>query len=204
MNKGFTLLEMTMVLLIVGLLTSSLLMPINAQLQLRRISETERKLAQIKQSIVSYIVLQQTLPCPDTNGDGFENISGNNCTSREGNLAWRSLGLSAGQMDAWGNRFAYAIADGDYQNKTHTNKFINFNNLKKNTGLEIALDSGDPIKNIAMLVIYSLGEDTIAYSENANGDKTYKYGDYIAGLYDDHLIWLSRYEMVGYVKGYNY
>ncbi|MEK7990979.1 MAG: type II secretion system protein [Thiotrichaceae bacterium] len=203
-HHGFTLIEMAMVLLIVGLLTSSLLMPINAQLQLRRVSETEKKLSQIKQTIISYIVLGQTLPCPDTDSDGFENITASRCSEREGDLAWRTLGLSSGQIDGWGHHFAYAIADGDYQNKTDSSKFITLDNLRKATGLKIALDTGSDIEDIALLVVYSLGEDGIAYNENANGDKTYKYGDYIEGIYDDHLIWLSRYEMVGYVKGYSY
>lgn len=206
MIKGFTLIEMAMVLLIVGLLTSSLLMPINTQLQLRRTSQTEKMLNQIKQAVISYTVLEQTLPCPDTDADGFENINGNSCDSREGELPWRSLALSAGQKDGWGNKFFYAIADGDYQNKdkTQTNKIINLDNLAKNTELKIALDTGDSIENIALVVIYSLGEDGNAYSENADGDKTYKYGSYVENIYDDHLIWLSRYEMVGYVKGYSY
>ncbi|WP_353572083.1 type II secretion system protein [Candidatus Albibeggiatoa sp. nov. BB20] len=203
-NKGFTLIEMTIVLLIVGLLTSSLLMPINTQLQLRRISETEKKLTQIKRAIISYIILQQTLLCPDTDDDGFENISGKNCESREGKLAWRSLGLGSGEIDAWGHPFAYAIANGDYQNKTDQTKLISLDNLNNPTGLEIGLDTGGNIADIALLVVYSFGADGTVYNENGNGDTIYKYGDYVEGIYDDHLIWLSRYEMVGYVKGYSF
>ncbi|MCV6639320.1 type II secretion system protein [Candidatus Albibeggiatoa sp. nov. NOAA] len=202
--RGFTLLEMTMVLLIVGLLTSSLLMPINTQLQLRRVSETEKKLDQIKLAIISYIVVEQTLPCPDSDDDGFEDIDGSDCDSREGTLPWRSLGLRSGQMDGWGSAFAYAIATGDYQNKTDSSKYITMSNLKKPTGLEIALDTGNNIKDMALAVIYSLGADKTAYNENANGDKVYKYDDYVEDIYDDHLIWLSRYEMVGYVEGYSF
>jgi prepilin-type N-terminal cleavage/methylation domain-containing protein len=203
-NKGFTLIETAIVLLIMGLLLSSLLMPINAQLQLRRVSETEKKLAQIKQAIISYIIMQQTLLCPDTDADGFENIGTDNCSSREGDLAWRSLGLSSGQKDAWGKPFAYAIAGGDYQNKTKQSKFITLTNLRNATDLDIALDTGNSIEDVALFVVYSLGADGVAYNENGNGDKTYKYGDYVKGVYDDHLIWLSRYEMVGYVEGYHF
>jgi prepilin-type N-terminal cleavage/methylation domain-containing protein len=204
--RGFSLIEVSLVLLLVGLLLSSLLVPLNAQLHIRKITTTDRQLSQIKQAIIAYSIVEQTLPCPDTNGDGLENISSTQCTNRDGSLPWRSLGLQAGQFDAWGRSFHYAIADGDYRNKdrNQTQKILTLANLNKATGVRIDIHNGGSIIDLALVVIYSVGSSGQAHAENANSDTTYLYADYIDGLYDDQLIWLSRYELVAHVKGYNF
>ena len=114
--QGFTLLEMAVVLVIIGLLLGGLLMPLAAQIDQRNHNETEKSLNEIKEALIGYAMSHSAadghpyFPCPDTNGNGVEDrpaATPNLCTSVEGDLPWVDLGL--GHHDSWGDRFLYRV-----------------------------------------------------------------------------------------------
>lgn len=115
-QKGFTLVEMAMVLLIVGLLLGGLLVPLTAQMEQRNISDTQKALSEIKEAITGYALANGQLPCPavPTIPTGQANAgiaqtppcTGTNST---GVLPWATLGVS--ETDAWGNRYLYRVTD---------------------------------------------------------------------------------------------
>ena len=113
--KGFTLTELTIVLVILALLLGGMALPLSAQRNLHSVRETQKQLADISEALLGYAASHRAtdgkpyLPCPDTDDDGFENRAGEACAAREGRLPWADLGLGA--EDAWGNRFRYAVAD---------------------------------------------------------------------------------------------
>lgn len=134
-QHGFSLIELAIVLVIVTLLVGGLAMPLAAQIQGRRIAETKKIMEEAREAIFGYAMthlvdhdgnigtpLRPTLPCPDTDGNGSEDMTGTACTSDSGFFPWADLG-TAGQ-DAWGNRLAYAI-DRDYGNRGAGNTFNN-------------------------------------------------------------------------------
>ena len=115
-NRGFSLIEMAFVLVIITLLLGGLLVPFATQVEQRRIAETNKAMEEIKEALLGYAVANRRLPCPDatgnavapnTNNDGQEDQTGNNCDAKEGNLPWVTLGVS--NSDAWGNRFTYRV-----------------------------------------------------------------------------------------------
>jgi prepilin-type N-terminal cleavage/methylation domain-containing protein len=122
-GPGFTLIEMAVGLLVLSLLLATLLAPISAQIDQRKISDTQNALAQISEALTGYALSKGYLPCPDkTTGaasapndtgpnDGVEdlNAAGTACTAtnNEGNLPWTTLGIPA--TDAWGNFFRYRV-----------------------------------------------------------------------------------------------
>ncbi len=116
-TSGFTLVEMAIVLVIVGLLLGGLLMPIATQMEQKRISETEKYLEQIKEALLGYAAANGRLPCPATAAsNGLENpVGGGVCTNPyNGFLPAVTLGLSpinnAGlAIDAWNNPIHYAV-----------------------------------------------------------------------------------------------
>lgn len=61
---GFTLIELAMVLLIVALLIGGLLMPLSAQYEVRGRQETEKALANIREALIGFAVVNGRLPCP--------------------------------------------------------------------------------------------------------------------------------------------
>lgn len=125
-QQGFTLLEMAIVLMIVGLLLGGLLVPLSAQMEQRNNSDTQKSLSEIKDAITGYALANGRLPCPadrttptnQTNADGVPagqeyrivglcaNV-GNNAAW--GVLPWVTLGVS--ETDAWGNRYTYRVTD---------------------------------------------------------------------------------------------
>ena len=114
-SKGFTLVELSVALVIVGLLLAAAMIPLSAQVDLRNIADTRRSLEQIKEAIIGFAQANGRLPCPATgtiasgaSGAGVESVSSNACSSAFGVLPWATLGVP--ETDAWGRRFSYAVA----------------------------------------------------------------------------------------------
>lgn len=120
--KGFTLVEMAVVLVIVGLLLGSLIVPLSAQMDQKAYGDTQKTLADVKEALVGFALSHAAgdgkpyLPCPDTDGDGQENRTASACTSAEGGLPWVDLGLAA--LDSWNNRYRYRVTAAFSDNAT--------------------------------------------------------------------------------------
>lgn len=116
LERGFTLTEMAVVLVIVALLIGGMVLPMSAQQDIRNTSETQKTIADVTEALYGYAASHTAsdgkpyLPCPDTDNDGIENrtTSPGPCTNQDGTLPWSTLGL--GRQDAWGNTPRYAVA----------------------------------------------------------------------------------------------
>lgn len=114
-QQGFTLVEIAMVLMIVGLLLGGMLIPLSAQMEQQKNSATEKLLAEARDALVGYAVANGQLPCPadPTIATGQSNAGIARtppCTNGNstGVLPWATLGVS--ETDAWGNRFTYRVS----------------------------------------------------------------------------------------------
>lgn len=109
--SGFTLVEMAVVLVIVGLMLGGLLIPLSAQMDQSRVSEARKDLSEIKEALIGYAIINGHLPCPDTDGDGIENSCGTTTSagSSQGNLPWATLGVQG--TDPWGRHYQYRVND---------------------------------------------------------------------------------------------
>lgn len=115
-QRGFSLIELAIVLVIVTLLIGGLAVPLSAQIQARRIAETRQTMQEAREALFGYAMSHPAistpsnryLPCPDTTGDGHEDrVSDTQCSAYQGFLPWADLG--AASQDAWGNRLGYAV-----------------------------------------------------------------------------------------------
>ncbi|MDR1274917.1 MAG: type II secretion system GspH family protein [Candidatus Accumulibacter sp.] len=95
-GRGFSLVEMSVSLVVVGILGFMLwkFLP-----QFRSIDETrpvEAQIALADEAIVGFIMANHRLPCPDTDGDGKEDLSAPSapCPAARGGLPVHTLGLS--------------------------------------------------------------------------------------------------------------
>ena len=70
---GFTLLEITVVLFIVGLMIAGLFGPLETQLEARDRRQTQESLQEIADALYGFALTNRRLPCPDTDGDGLSN-----------------------------------------------------------------------------------------------------------------------------------
>ncbi len=105
---GFSLVEMAIVLVIVGLLLGGMLMPLSAQMEQRRNSETQKALDEINQALIGFAVANKRLPRPATSAtNGDERAA---CTTEAectGFIPWTALGVT--KLDAWNHIFRYKV-----------------------------------------------------------------------------------------------
>ena len=110
-TNGFTLVEIAIVLVIVGLLITGLVMPLAAQYDLKNYNETRTRVATIKEAIVGFAIVNGRLPCPadGTIASGVAGAGLEVCTATSvvGVVPWATLGLP--ETDAWNRRITYRV-----------------------------------------------------------------------------------------------
>jgi len=80
-SNGFTLIEVSLVLLIVAFTLGSLLIPLGSKLEEKSVNTAKIQLSEIKQAVINFTLSNSRMPCPDNNFDGIEDISGATCSS---------------------------------------------------------------------------------------------------------------------------
>lgn len=180
---GFTLVEMAIVLIILGLVISTLLLPLRAQREQAAQAQTENTLENAKQALLGFAQSKGRLPCPATAAsNGLEvPLTGGTCTSQLGYLPAPTLGIQPTDangfaLDAWNNRIMYAVAQNDIGGAT-TPDYTTSNDMNTvgianltpelrvcttSTGVTAtACSGGGPetnyLINNAVVVVYSLG-----------------------------------------------
>lgn len=133
-QKGFTLIEMAVVMVIAGLLFAFLGSALIAYVQKAKITTTEKRIEEINDALAQYLNINRRYPCvaptdvaPDTGGFGVEvgacnvgAIAGTIETPgavmgaggvRIGSVPTRTLNLpDEFSVDGWGQRFTYAVS----------------------------------------------------------------------------------------------
>lgn len=173
-NKGFTLLELSIVLVIMGFMTVGFLSINTGIVNNSRQNDSREKLKRIDEAMRSYIVKYGKLPCPtkinlsvtDNNfGKEYCNSSNwnggirklNTNTVLVGALPIEDLNLETSySYDGWGNKFVYAVVE----------KFTGSNNNLYNNHPNYNENGNDA----------DLINDKFVYSIISNGRN--KYGSY--------------------------
>lgn len=118
-SKGFTLIELAVVLVVVSVLLGSFIGTLSGRVNVTKKSNALEELEDIKQSLLAHAFVYGYLPCPDceagscpngTVGDGIADYtSAGACSKGEAaaNVPWVTLGLGRG--DPWGNHYRYAV-----------------------------------------------------------------------------------------------
>lgn len=218
-QRGFTLVEMAMVLLIVGLLLGGLLPTISGQIEQRRNNDTRKQLDEIQQALIGFAIINGRLPCPAssaTSGQEDPVLPNGTCTHPYDNNSYVpavALGLSGTDSsglleDAWGNPFRYAVSQAGSKEFTTLNgmQLAGISSLT-NADLKICNSAGcaTTLTSNAIAVIYSTGKNggyggtgtDETENPNVNHNDTNKL--YVShepstasgNEFDDILIWIS-------------
>jgi prepilin-type N-terminal cleavage/methylation domain-containing protein len=122
-HSGFTLIEVAMVMVLIGLILAASIAPLNKQIERSRAQETEKLLGEIEQALYGFAIANRRLPCPaDANSFGSEaalangtcNVGGT-ASSVSGFVPGVALGLTGRYnadmllLDAWNNPIRYSV-----------------------------------------------------------------------------------------------
>ncbi len=208
-NKGFTLVEIAVVLVIVGLIFGSILGPLSTQRQNQKIKSTEALIEDFRDALLGYASLNGFLPCPAIlTSDGQEERSagpGSDCDTEHGYLPSATLGLN-GRFDsnnlitdAWGSPIRYSLNNvsawayaKDIQMATPSPTY--------NICTAAGCGGGTIVAGNVVAVVFSIGPDRDAapasadQQENLDGDDAFVSHPPAEGgnvQFDDISIWLS-------------
>jgi len=116
-QSGFSLIELAIVLVIIGLLIGGGIAALQTTTERQQRSEQREQLRAIQEALYGYAISNSRLPCPDLSFDpnappdsriGEEDRDADGqCVEAEGTLPWAEIGLGA--RDAWGNRLRYRV-----------------------------------------------------------------------------------------------
>lgn len=202
--KGFTLVEMAVVLIIIGFVIGALLTPLGAQRDLRDYSESKARLEQIRDALYGYAIINGKMPCPTTTTNPADNINYGHADSAcalsaaAGFLPWKDLGIA--ETDSWGvPRTQTTDAWLGYWVYRVDPAFTSTFSLTTNTTGNIDIRKSDGTSQTiaaerAVVVICSLGKDRTANGQNATFESSNPIyeDDAQSPTFDDMCIWITR------------
>ncbi len=119
-TRGFTLVELAVVLLVVTLLLGSVLVPLTTQVEQRKMAEAQQLLDDTREAIIGFAMINGRLPRPATSATDGQELSSTcaslpdpgkdavaNCT---GFVPWATLGVA--RLDPWGKQLRYSVSPG--------------------------------------------------------------------------------------------
>lgn len=122
--KGFTLVELAIVLGLITLLLGSILVPLQSQVESRKLVDTQKMLDNAREMLIGYAAANGRFPCPATStSNGLESFAsggstanGNCSTFLDGYLPAATLGFtpidsSGYALDAYNNRIRYVVSN---------------------------------------------------------------------------------------------
>lgn len=156
-DRGFTLIELAVVVAVIALLLGSLLVPLTTQVEQRKVAQNDQQLEEIRQALIGYAMVNGRLPRPANSvTDGTEKATCavptpvQDCT---GYLPWVALGV--GQTDAWGKIFRYSVSP-----EFASNAGFNLSTVAAFPKIIVTRDAGGaqvPLANNIVAIVMSYG-----------------------------------------------
>ena len=200
-QSGFSLIEIAIGLVIIGLVLGSLITPLSTLRETGKRNDAKKILNDIHDAVIGFAINNNgRLPCPaTTTSNGLEALSGSNCTLEHGFLPAASLGLRGSYensllLDPWNNPYRYS-------HDTAASYQICIQNNCPNAASIIA-------SNIPA-VIFTTGSDgaTVTTSvdqlENIDGDSNFVQQtprDGTTTAFNDQIQWVSPHTLTLYLS----
>lgn len=106
-QRGFSLIEIALVLVIVGLALGGIMSAIGPQLENKKISDTQKTLEETKEALIGYAIINKRLPGPATIASNGLAVACANEVACTGLIPWATLGVP--KLDAWAKVIRYSV-----------------------------------------------------------------------------------------------
>jgi len=193
--RGFTLVELAVVLAVLALLAGTLVAPLAARIEASQRHTADGMLDDIEDALLGFALVHRRLPCPSAANDPTHPDYGREhsppCAFGSTSLLpWRTLGLP--ENDPWGEAWRYrpdaAFATGTITLATAPSSALQ---IKDHSGASLTTSESRVIA-----IVYSLGPNRRADGRNAETSTTFEGGEPTPG-YDDRLRWLGHPFLIG-------
>ena len=217
--QGFSLIEMTVVMVIVGALLGGLLVSLGSTREINFRNDTSDQIEEVIEALYGFAQANGRLPCPATAASaGAEDpLGGGNCTQDFGFVPSATLGLSGSVdangllMDSWLSPYRYNVSDvlGNAFTTAGGLRAAGFAALTATPpDLRVCTDAtcATVIADSLPVVVVSLGANWASFSgadEVENSGETtiagYRHANnndfastlYIEDVFDDTISWMS-------------
>lgn len=178
-EKGFSLIEMAMVLLILGTLMGGALVAVSQTTENSRRTTARNQLREVETALYGFAQVHGRLPCPALhNNNGYEALSGGACIRNHGFVPAATLNLTGAinldglLLDPWQNPLRYSVA------ATMSPQFTNVDSIDTFFDSGAAFDEANMLKvcpsspcvagsELATMVpalVFSMGADWSSYT----------------------------------------
>lgn len=218
MTRGFTLIEMAIVLVVIGIMLSGGLVAIRPIIDNTKNTDTRARMERIESALQIHVIRFGCLPCPAAvAGDGTADVvggaagCGTSCTSDRGVVPWQTLGLSRIEgSDAFGTRFTYEVTPALIAANSMIRSGTSYTPLG---AVRVRDAAGGTVTDEAAYVVVSHGANreygyhevtgtqfpavvaAPAEEENGDADDLYvqdDFNDTAANHFDDLVLWRSK------------
>lgn len=119
-SAGFSLVELSIVILIMGLLLGGLVMPLSVQRENARLDAAFEQAADVEAALYGFALANGFLPCPATPASaGAAAAAGGGCVSSHGFVPASTLGIVGARnadnllLDPWASPLRYSVSSAD-------------------------------------------------------------------------------------------
>ncbi|MEL7185565.1 MAG: type II secretion system protein [Pseudomonadota bacterium] len=119
-QQGFTMVELAIVVLVMGLLIGGLMMPLAVQRENARVRDGHEQLETARLAIEGYALVNGHLPCPATPAsNGTAATAAGGCVAQHGFVPATTLDLNGNRnddnllLDPWGSPLRYSVTTSD-------------------------------------------------------------------------------------------
>lgn len=183
-QRGFSLVEMAIVLAILASLLGGLIPTLSSQIEQQRRTESLKQLEEIREALVGYAIANGRLPCPaSASSNGAESFSAGgsasngNCSNfNNGFVPAATLGITSTDsngyaIDPWSNRIHYAVTSSNSNAFTMTNGMssIGISTLSPNLLVCSTASTSSSGCSVTNSSLTSAGVPVVLYSMGKNG-----------------------------------
>jgi len=219
LERGFTLTEIAIVLVIIGLLITGAVKGLGTFREVSKYNETQAYLERARDALLAYAAVNKHLPCPDTSGNGVQNrdVNDEQCDEQFGQLPYVDLALPADTP--WFAPAFYGVNeqadDDDCGSAEASNEgqcffwpkdpYFNLDTDGNAGDLSLKDFNNDDLASKVQAIVGSYGENPVALDdncrsigrsdeedENCDGDEDYVMDNYREGEFDDQLVWIDE------------